>query len=93
MASWAAVLAWTGFEWSGVTGTMRFAAREGKWFWSNGEAWGTCELWRKGEGMQATVQVLHGSLALRQLDVAGVGTVALEATVTVEEGENVPWRL
>ena len=32
MVSWAAVLAWTGFQWSGVTGAMRFAARKGRWF-------------------------------------------------------------
>jgi hypothetical protein len=72
---------------------MRFAAREGKWFWSNGEAWGKCELRRRGNGMQVIVKALHGSLALRQLEVAGVGAVALEATVKVEEGESVSWRL
>jgi hypothetical protein len=93
MASWAAVLAWTGFQWSGVTGTMRFAAREGRWFWSNGEAWGTCELRRMEEGVQVTLKVLHGSLALRELNVAGVGTVALEATVTVGEDESFSWCL
>ena len=93
MAAWAAVGAWTGFQWSGVTGTMRFAARDGRWFWSNGEAWGICEQRNTEEGVRVTVEVLHGSLALRQLEMSGVGTVALDATATVEEGESVLWRL
>jgi uncharacterized protein (DUF608 family) len=44
MASWAAVLALTGFRWDGVNGAMEFAAREGTFFWSNGDAWGTCKI-------------------------------------------------
>ena len=91
MASWAAVLAWTGFQWSGVTGTMRFAAREGKWFWSNGEAWGTCEQRETVEGMEVTLQVLYGSLTLRRFEVTGVRTITLDAAVTVREGESVSW--
>jgi hypothetical protein len=43
--------------------------------------------------LQVTVKVLYGSLALGQIEVAGVGAVALEATATVEEGESVSWRL
>ena len=44
MASWAAVPALTGFKWDGIKGTMEFAAREGAFFWSNGDAWGTCRV-------------------------------------------------
>jgi hypothetical protein len=87
MASWAAVLAWTGFQWSGGTGTMRFVAQEGRWFWSNGEAWGTCEQRRMGEGMQITLEVLHGFLACRQPEITGVGAVSLDGTVKAREGE------
>ena len=93
MASWAAALAWTGFGWSGVTGTMRFAAREGRWFWSNGEAWGTCELRKVGNGLQVTLEVLHGSLALWQFGIAGVGTASLDGTLRVGEGRSMSWRL
>jgi hypothetical protein len=89
MASWAAVLAWAGFQWSSVTGSMRFAAREGKWFWSNGEAWGICELREIGDGTQVTLEVLHGSLTLWQLEVEGVGTITLDAAVTVRKEESV----
>lgn len=42
MASWAAVLALTGFQYSAVSGVMRFALNAGQTFWSTGYAWGTC---------------------------------------------------
>lgn len=44
MASWAAVLALTGFQYSGVEQAIRFAARPGPAtaFWSTGWAWGVC---------------------------------------------------
>jgi hypothetical protein len=86
MASWAAVLAWTGFQWSGVTGTMRFAAREGRWFWSNGETWGICELQRAGDALQITIEVLHGSLTLKQLESTGIGRLALRRPTKLGEG-------
>jgi non-lysosomal glucosylceramidase len=93
MASWAAVLAWTGFQWSGVTGTVRFAAREGKSFWSNGWAWGTCEQRRTGDGVQVTLKVLHGSLTLGQVELVGIGRLVLDDTVAVSEGESASWYL
>jgi hypothetical protein len=93
MASWAAVLAWTGFQWSGVTGTMRFAAREGRWFWSNGEAWGTCEQRRTEDRTQVTLKVLHGSVGLRQLEVIDVGRITLGAMVVVQESDSISWCL
>jgi hypothetical protein len=93
MASWAAVLAWTGFQWSGVTGTMRFVAREGRWFWSNGSAWGMCEQSRTEDGTQVTLTVLYGSVDLRQLKVVGVGTIALEAPMVMQESDSVSWCL
>ncbi len=62
MASWAAVLALTGFDYSGVTKTMRLAARPGSHFWSNGYAWGTCAV----EGSRVRLTVLGGTLALER---------------------------
>ncbi|MCP5117681.1 MAG: hypothetical protein GY953_43215, partial [bacterium] len=44
MASWAAVLALSGFHYSGVEKVMTFAAGDGRFFWSNGYAWGSCQL-------------------------------------------------
>ena len=42
---------------------------------------------------QVTVQVLYGSLVLRQVEVAGVGMVALDATVVVQESDSISWCL
>jgi uncharacterized protein (DUF608 family) len=44
MASWASVLALTGFQYSALGKTINFKNQVGKWFWSNGYAWGTCEI-------------------------------------------------
>jgi len=74
MASWAAVLALTGFQYSGVTQTMTFAARPGTHFWSTGRAWGTCTLQRTRKSWKAKVNVLHGSLKLRRFELTGTGS-------------------
>jgi uncharacterized protein (DUF608 family) len=61
MASWAAVLALSGFQYSGDDKTISFAAPTGDspaiYFWSNGSAWGTCHVMnRRGaaDGNQAS---------------------------------------
>lgn len=66
MASWAAVLALSGFHYSGVKQEMRFAAKPSNWFWSNGYAWGTCQIRADGS---ARLSVLHGTLALHALTI------------------------
>ncbi|MEQ7005654.1 GH116 family glycosyl-hydrolase [Actinopolymorpha sp. B17G11] len=84
MASWGLVPAWTGFAYDGVDRTLRFAAAnaEGgsspvRWFWSNGDAWGTVDQ-RPGEaGVDVTVHVIEGTLRVRELSLAGVGAVDL----------------
>jgi hypothetical protein len=79
MASWAAVTTLTGFRYSGVTGTMEFAAtkRPSKVFWSNGRAWGTFAQKPVRGGASVELTVLHGELRLRRLVLAGGGTVEL----------------
>ena len=64
MASWAAVLALGGFQYSGVEKSMAFAADEGNHFWSNGSAWGTCAIRKDGDGHRVELEVLHGNLEL-----------------------------
>jgi hypothetical protein len=81
MASWAAVLAWTGFRYSAVEGFLQFAAadRPVMWFWSNGSAWGSFRQEPEADGATVTLTVLHGSLAVRRLALAGVGAAVGEA--------------
>lgn len=64
MASWSTVLAWSGFNYSGVTREMKFASRPGTYFWSNGYAWGTCKI---ADDAAPTLTVLKGNLPLKSL--------------------------
>jgi len=81
MASWASVLAWSGFHYSAVDKTMSFAAKPGKHFWSNGYSWGTCIISRKGNKFSAELSVLYGALKLRQFVLAGIGQKELTGGV------------
>lgn len=63
MASWSAILALSGFHYSGVDKTMNFTAAPGRYFWSNGYAFGTCEV----SPASVELKVLKGSLDLKTL--------------------------
>ncbi|MGQ9854222.1 MAG: GH116 family glycosyl-hydrolase [Candidatus Oleimicrobiaceae bacterium] len=84
MASWALLLALSGFSFDGVVGHMCFAPainqEDFSCFWSTGSAWGT---FSQRSGI-ATVQVLHGSLALTQLSLAPADFFAARATAYVD---------
>jgi len=86
MASWAAVLAMTGFQYSAVTQTLTFAARPGRHFWSNGRAWGTCLIELAGDTRSVTLAVLYGTLPLRRLELSGWGAVETDG-VPLAAGE------
>jgi hypothetical protein len=88
MASWAAVLALTGFRYSGVDCSIEFAATgaASTVFWSNGYAWGTCRRKPAKRGVEVELTVLHGSLKLKRLTIAHVGCVKLSRPRTVRRG-------
>ncbi|GAG22988.1 unnamed protein product [marine sediment metagenome] len=73
MASWAAVLAITGFGYSGVEKSMTFAAQDGSFFWSNGYAWGTCSLKKRKKDVQVELSVLYGQLSLSKFVLRNFG--------------------
>ncbi|MDZ7391427.1 MAG: non-lysosomal glucosylceramidase [candidate division KSB1 bacterium] len=70
MASWAVLLALSGFTCDMVDGKLGFApvinSEDFACFWSTGTAWGQ---FRQAQG-KARLEVLHGVLSLRQLSVA-----------------------
>ena len=86
MASWALVTAWTGFQYSAVTGALRFAPLNGRWFWSNGRAWGTCRIRGSVRSRVLRLDVLHGELSLRRVELTGFGAAELGAGKTVTPG-------
>jgi len=85
MASWAAVLAMTGFEWNGVEKAMSFGAGDGTHFWSNGESWGTCRV--GGGGKTAELTVLHGGLSLKSLKLGSAAPRTFKHPKTITAGE------
>ncbi|MCX7012657.1 MAG: GH116 family glycosyl-hydrolase [Candidatus Sumerlaeota bacterium] len=88
MASWAAVVALTGFHYSAVDGSIAFAANEGTHFWSNGGAWGTCNLKPVKGGMQAVLAVQHGSLKVRRFALSNFGETRFEPAKEIAAGQS-----
>ena len=91
MISWAALTTLTGFQYSGVTGTMSFAAadKDSQWFWSNGYAWGTFRQKKTAKGTKVELKVHHGSLELSELAITKVGSITFPIGHTVSEGQSV----
>ena len=88
MASWAAILALTGFRWSAVTGILELRARPGRHFWSNGSAWGTFRLEAEGQTvLRAHVLVVEGGLQVAELRLPGFGAHRLSPPRAVSAGE------
>jgi uncharacterized protein (DUF608 family) len=87
MASWAAVPALSGFQYSGVTKSMAFTENEGTYFWSNGSAWGTCTIGRDGQKPRAVLRVLRGSLELRAFRLGRQGEKRFRRPLLIKTGE------
>lgn len=82
MASWAAVIAYSDFRYSGVERFLHITSRPGRYFWSNGYAWGTCTV----SDSAITLEVLKGSLELEKVQVGNEKPVRLKKT-SLREGE------
>ncbi|HCO93413.1 MAG TPA: hypothetical protein DIU00_05595, partial [Phycisphaerales bacterium] len=93
MASWAAVLAMTGFNYSGVEKSMTFAAKDGTFFWSNGYAWGSCSLKRSRRATRVELSVMHGTLCLSGFTLRGFGRASFEEPLRIKAGEKVKFRV
>ncbi len=73
MASWAALLALSGFQYSGVDKIMTFAPGEGAHFWSNGSAWGKCQINEEKQGYKVELTVKGGKLELKAFKLGETG--------------------
>jgi non-lysosomal glucosylceramidase len=69
MASWAEVLAVTGFRYSAVTEELFLAAKEGNWFWSNGYAWGSYTLVENSGSWKLSLQALYGEIMVKSVQL------------------------
>ena len=90
MASWAAILALTGFQYSGVDQSMTFAhtGEVTQTIWSNGYAWGIFKQQPDGDSVSVELQVLGGDLTLKQFTLAGYGSIVLDAPTRIKQGEH-----
>jgi non-lysosomal glucosylceramidase len=87
MASWAAVLAMTGFHYSGVEKSMTFAAKDGTFFWSNGYAWGSCSIKQSAKGKLVELSVLQGKLDLSSFTLGGFGRQQFDQPLEIKAGQ------
>ena len=87
MASWAAVPALSGFQYSGVEKALSFAPRSGTWFWSNGDAWGTCAIKEAGAEFEVEITAKGGTLEFKTFELAGWGEVKFPKLRQVRAGE------
>lgn len=87
MASWAAVLAETGFQYSGVEQSITFASKEGTFFWSNGYSWGTVNMQKKTNSeMKVELKVLDGTLKIQNFSIQGYADYTVNKAIKIENG-------
>jgi hypothetical protein len=77
MISWAGLLAWTGFRYSGLDGTLQLGVRDGRFFWSNGDAYGSYEK----KGKRVSLHVLGGNLRVERMVIAGACEVRVGKSI------------
>jgi hypothetical protein len=74
MTAYGAVLALTGFHYSGVEGNMKFNPLDGKYFWANGQTYGTIEQERSESTVRIKINVLgENPLLLKEFELRGFG--------------------
>ena len=95
MASWAAVLTLTGFQYSGVSKSMTFAATDeaSQFFWSTGYAWGTIKQSPGKAGTRVELKVMFGKLELKTLELTGKGIVEFDRPRKIVAGKNLVCKL
>jgi hypothetical protein len=92
MASWAAIIAESGFLYSAVDKSIKFTDKPGKYFWSNGSAWGMCEIAKDGKGINITFEVLHGKVELKSFQIGENNPHKFRGTTVVGEDERTAFK-
>jgi hypothetical protein len=75
MTAYGAVLALTGFHYSGAEKSMKFNQLDGLYFWANGYTYGTIEQERKNDGIHVNLQVLgENPLEIKEFELRSFGS-------------------
>jgi non-lysosomal glucosylceramidase len=93
MASWSALLAMTGFHYSGVTGEIKFGDISGKYFWSNGYSYGTVEISQTEGARVLILNVLHGKIDILKVTMEGIGSVSFKKMKSIQAGEKESFKI
>jgi len=84
MAAWSAPMAFSKFSYNGIEKTISFTSTPGTYFWSNGNAYGTCTV----KGQKATLKVLSGKINIEKLILEGIGQVKQKNMLLSDEANN-----
>jgi len=89
MASWASVIALTGFNYSGVTKSMKINHENGNYFWCNGYSWGNCSVSGNEKLKNVKIEVFGGSLELKDFTLNSFGKRILRDSdpLIINDGE------
>ncbi len=88
MASWAAVLALTGFLYSAVERKLQVRVTSGKHFWSTGYAWGGVRFKPGAGSLEMIVSVNQGSLKLNEVRAGAFAVSLPKPGLTIEKGSS-----
>jgi hypothetical protein len=86
MASWAAVLAWSGFRYSAIARTLTLGTRPGSFFWSNGYGWGDYTLGGGADARELSLRLREGRLEVSRVVLTGFGKADLAPVGALEGG-------
>ena len=84
MASWSAVIAYSDFNYSGVTKTFSITAKPGNYFWSNGHAWGNATV----ANNKLIIAVHYGKLDVQTLRLNNGHILKLKKAITITENNS-----
>jgi len=93
MASWSALLALSGFHYSGVNHEITFGENDGTYFWSNGYSYGTVKISGNQGIRKIKLHVLNGQLDLKRISLEGIGTVSWRDLRTIHSGETMTFEI
>jgi non-lysosomal glucosylceramidase len=96
MASWAAILALTGFQYSAVDKTIAFSAsaESCEHFWSNGYAWGTCKQTPQEDGTYIVdFNVSYGEISFGMMELTSFGKHQFDQLQVLQKGDSLTCHL
>ncbi len=65
---------------------MKFGDISGKYFWSDGYAYGTVEISEAGKERSVTLNVLNGKIDISKMTITGFGSASLKKMTSIETG-------